>query len=386
MPRTVSWAAAGPPPVCPNPAAARHLPFRRARRRPAAQDPPRGAEYVDVFGVPFSLIPFKGRPPGGGPPPEDRPKHEVMALPERKAFEIRFPIVEGYVVSLRKNRIVCDLDAVERTSLDPWTTPTAAFVRPQVGYQIGHPGDYAGFEFGFEEVDRRQYYESVHPQTIEFAIAAEIVRSLTDAAHPGKERLRRESRRTLFPRVLCIVQDYIRERVDLNGLHPCDVGLQTYARRIVDLLVAAILPDDSEGEAPLLPRLNRYRPIGSTGSVHFKTVKPVQATIASHLNHVACDTGSRALRRPARLGARLHRAAGNGLGVVLEVKGRTHGDTDVKHQAARRWVAAVNQWGKLGKWAFLVCRDPQSLDGALAGLSEAEARSAHNGHAAVRGR
>ena len=48
--------------------------------------------------------------------------------------------------------------------------------------------------------------------------------------------------------------------MDLNGLHPCDVGLQTYARRIVDLLVAAIVPDDSEGEAPLLPRLNRYRP------------------------------------------------------------------------------------------------------------------------------
>ena len=394
---------------------------RGLRRMDYTPDPETGlltAEYVDVFGVPFSLIPFKGRPPGGGPPPEDRPKHEVMALPERKAFEIRFPIVEGYVVSLRKNRIACDLDTVERTSLDPWTTPTAAFVRPQVGYQIGHPRAYGGFEFGFEEVDRRQYYASVHPQTIEFAIAAEIVRSLTDAAHPGKERLRRESRRTLFPQVLCIVQDYIRERVDLNGLHPCDIGLQTYARRIVDLLVAAILPDDSEGEAPLLPRLNRYRPIGSTGSVHFKTVKPVQATIASHLNHVACDTGSWEqaaafrLEKLAKDGLvrcyarndhlefnipfELYGAPrayepdfivrlANGLHVVLEIKGRTHDDTDVKHQAARRWVAVINRWAGLGRWAFLVCRNPQSLDGALASLSETVVRGAHNGHAAVRG-
>ena len=125
-------------------------------------------------------------------------------------------------MSLKKNRIACDLDAVERTSLDPWATPTAAFVRPQVGYQIGHPGAYGGF--GFEEVDRRQYYDSVHPQTIAFAIAVEIVRALTEAAHPGKERLRCESRRTLFPQVLRIVSDYVRERVDLNGLHPCDVG------------------------------------------------------------------------------------------------------------------------------------------------------------------
>ena len=28
----------------------------------------------------------------------------------------------------------------------------------------------------------------------------------------------------------------------------------------------------------MLPRLNRYRPIASTASVHFKTVKPVLAT------------------------------------------------------------------------------------------------------------
>ena len=392
---------------------------RGLRRMDYTPDPETGlltAEYVDVFGVPFSLIPFKGRQPGGGPPPEDRPRHEVMALPARKALEIRFPIVEGYVVSLKKSRIACDLDRVERTSLDPWATPTAAFVRPQVGYQIGHPGAYGGF--GFEEVDRRRYYESVHPQTIAFAIAVEIVRALTDAAHPGKERLRCESRRTLFPQVLRIVSDYIRERVDLNGLHPCDVGLQTYARRIVDLLVAAIVPDDSEGEAPLLPRLNRYRPIGSTGSVHFKTVKPVQATIASHLNHVACDTGTWEqaaafrLERLAKAGV-VHCYArndhlefnipfelygtprayepdfivwlANGVHVVLEIKGRTHEDTDVKHQAARRWVAAVNHWGRLGEWDFLVCRDPQSLDAGFAKLVDAwMAREGPKQHAPLR--
>ena len=378
---------------------------RGLRRMDYTPDPETGlltAEYVDVFGVPFSLIPFKGRQPGGGPPPEDRPRHEVMALPERKAFEIRFPIVEGYVVSLKKNRIACDLDAVERTSLDPWATPTAAFVRPQVGYQIGHPGAYGGF--GFEEVDRRQYYDSVHPQTIAFAIAVEIVRALTEAAHPGKERLRCESRRTLFPQVMRIVSDYVRERVDLNGLHPCDVGLQTYARRIVDLLVAAIMPDDSKDEAPLLPRLNRYRPIGSTGSVHFKTVKPVQATSASHLNHVACDTGTWEQAATFRLEklandgivhcyARNDRLEfnipfelygtprayepdfivklANGLNVVLEIKGRSHEDTDVKHQAARRWVSAVNHWGRLGEWRFLVCRNPQSLDADFANLIDA---------------
>ena len=373
--------------------------LRRMDYTPAPAASRLTAEYVDVFGVPFSLIPFKGRQPGGGPPPEDRPKHEVMALPERKAFEIRFPIVEGYIVSLTKNRIVCDLDAVERTSLDPWTTPTAAFVRPQVGYQIGHPSTHGGF--GFEEVDRQQYYDSVHPQTIEFAIAGEIVRALTEVAHPGKERLRCESRRALFPQVLRVVQGYIREHVDLNGLHPCDIGLQTYAQRIVSILIAAIMPDDSKDEPPLLPRLNRYRPIGSTGHVHFKTVKPVQATGVSHLNYVACDTGSWEqaamfqLEKLAKDGvvdcyARNDRLEFNipfelfgsprvyepdfivrlrsGVNIVLEIKGVSYDDTDVKHQAAKRWVSAVNHWGRLGEWDFLVCRDPQSLGYQLSTL------------------
>lgn len=368
---------------------------RGLRRMDYTPDPETGlltAEYVDIFGIPFSLIPFKSRNPVGPPPPDDRPKHEVMALAARKAFEIRFPVVEGYVVALKRNLVTADVGNIERTALDAWNVPTAAFVRPQVGFQIGHPSAHGGF--GFELVDRRAYYDSIHPQTIEFEIAREIVRALTEAAHRGKERLRRASRRALFPQVLRIVQSYIRERVDFNGLHPCEVGLQTYAQRIIGLLIAAIAPDDSKGETPLLPRLNRYRPIDSTERVRFKTVKPVQITGASHLNFVACDTNSWEqaatfqLEKLATEGLVFSYARNdrlefsipyelygnpqayepdfivrlrNSVHVVLEIKGKPREDTDAKHQAAKRWVSAVNHWGRLGEWGFLVCRDPQRL-------------------------
>lgn len=377
---------------------------RGLRRMDYTPDPATGlltAEYVDIFGVPFSLIPFKGRDPGGQAPLDDRPKHEVMALPERKAFEMRFPIVEGYVVSLKRNLVTCDVGKVERTSLDPWNTPTDAFVRPQVGYQIGHPSGHGGFEF--ELMNRQTYYDSVHPQTIEFEIAREIVRALTGASHPGKERLRCESRSALFPQVLPIVQTYVRDRVEFNGLHPSEVGLQTYAQRIIGLLVAAIMPDDTQGETPLLPRLNRYQAIGSTEKVHFKTVKPVQVTAASHLNFVACDTNSweqaatfqlekLAMENVVFCYARNDRLEfnipyelygnphfyepdfivrlSNSVNVVLEIKGRAHEDTEAKHQAARRWVSAVNHWGMLGEWDFLVCWEPQRLPEGFAKMIE----------------
>ena len=80
---------------------------RGLRRMNYTPDPETGLlteEYVDVYGIPFSVIPFKGRPKNKREP-IDKPKNHVRAMPEReKDFEIRFPIVEGYVFALQKER------------------------------------------------------------------------------------------------------------------------------------------------------------------------------------------------------------------------------------------------------------------------------------------
>jgi type III restriction enzyme len=71
---------------------------RGLRRLDYTPDPATGLlteEYVDVYGVPSSVIPFKGRETKKSAP-EDRPKNHVRALPERQHFEMRFPVVEGY--------------------------------------------------------------------------------------------------------------------------------------------------------------------------------------------------------------------------------------------------------------------------------------------------
>ena len=370
---------------------------RGLRRMDYTPDPETGfltAEYVDVFGVPFSLIPFKGREKGQSTGKTDFPKQEVMALPERQDLEIRFPVVEGYMPSSTCNRVACDVEKVERTTLDPTDTPTATFIRPQVAHQVGHISAYGGFEL--TEVNRSEYHQSTYLQTIEFAIAARLVGELTVAA--PSEQPHKQNRQALFPQVLRIVHDYIARRVEFNGMHPCDVGLQTYAERIVNLLAEAIAHVETDGEPTLLPRLNPYQPLGSTADVHFKTVKPVRAATASHLNAVACDTGSweqaamfqieqlaqrglvRCYVRNERLDFNIPYEFHNvsrvyepdfivelksGLKVVVEVKGQSHPETPIKHEAAKRWAAAVTNWGKLGHWEFLVCWDPQQLGDEL---------------------
>ena len=51
----------------------------------------------------------------------------------------------------------------------------------------------------------------------------------------------------------------------------------------------------------------------------------------------------------------------NGATLVLEIKGHEDDQDRAKHQAAKRWVSAVNNWGELGTWQFHFCRDPQML-------------------------
>lgn len=161
---------------------------------------------------------------------------------------------------------------------------------------------------------------------------------------------------------------------------------------MVERLRDGIVPDDSEGEPPLMPILNRYKPIGTTTDVDFKTTRLCHATFKSQIDQVVMDNlsweasasfkleSSEAVAFFARndhLGVLipyeymdidhsyepdfLVRLA-NGVTVVLEIKGFEDDQTKAKHTAAKRWVTAVNNYGQLGRWAFHVCRNPQLLD------------------------
>lgn len=379
---------------------------RGLRRMDYVPDPKTGLlteEYVDVYGIPFSVIPFKGRPLKA-PAPDDRPKNHVRALPERKAMEVRFPVVEGYAFALRKNLIRCDVDGMPVLDIEPNREPTATFVRPTVGYQEGSPSAHSN-PFPFVEQDREQYYDETHLQTIEFQIARLIVDQLTVAGADPKDRRRRvlalQSRHQLFPQVFRYVDEYVRRKVNFQNCDPCELGLEKYVQRMVERLRDAIVPDESEGEAPLMPITNRYKPIGTTAEVDFKTTRACRATMKSHIDQVVLDN----LAWESSAGFRLESSdavqfyarndhmgltipyeyegidhayepdflvrLSNGVTVVLEIKGYEDDQTKAKHIAAKRWVEAVNNWGQLRRWAFHVCRNPQLLDKEMEYLARA---------------
>ena len=376
---------------------------RGLRRMDYTVDPETGLltpEYVDVYGIPFSVIPFKGRPTKK-PAPEDKPKKHVHALRERKHYEIRFPVVEGYAFALRKNEIKADIRAMEPLRLEPEQTPTAVFVKETVGYQIGAP---TGLGPGvFTEQNRQAYYATTHIQTIKFEIARQIVRALVGDSKSSPDpksnpKLRLQSRHRLFPQVFRLVDAYVKHKVDWRGCHECELGQEKYVTRIVERLVAAIQPNETEGEIPLMPILNRYKPIGTSVEVDFITTRRCHQAQRSQVNQVVLDTQtwessacfyleqSDAVDyyvRNDHLGfvipyeytgvnhgyepdflVRLQ----NGKILILEIKGFETDQDIAKHAAAKRWVSAVNNWGQLGQWDFHVCRDPQRLSQELAFL------------------
>src|SRR5262249_4371828 len=105
--------------------------LRRMNYEPRKEDGLLDAEYVDVYGIPFSLIPFKGK----AKETDDRTivYQHVYALPERADYQIRMPVVESYTYELKDSGITCDVDRLEGFVVEH--EPTQVYLAPTRGYQ-----------------------------------------------------------------------------------------------------------------------------------------------------------------------------------------------------------------------------------------------------------
>jgi type III restriction enzyme len=340
---------------------------------------PESVEYVDVYGIPFEVIPVK-KVSKTKPPTPPRPSTLVQALKERAHLKIEFPRVEGFIFDVR-HRVKAEIAKIPKLWVDPSREPTEVVAKDAVGYRIGRP-DRLGP--GREVVqDRNPFHETHRVQATVYEIAAAIT-----------NRLHQDARRFLFPQVLNIVWDYLEDRVKFVEAPREEIYLERYKQLIIERITSHIEPDTEAGEPPLLPIIERFRPVGSTGEVLFRTVRPCHGTTKSHVSHVAEHskwehTVAYHLERSPRAVSyvkndhldfvipyehygvrlnylpdylvRLRRNHGCELNLILEVKGFETEQDRAKDVAAQRWVRAVNHHGGFGFWAIAVCRDPHEL-------------------------
>ncbi len=334
-------------------------------------------EYVDVYGIPFQAFPVKGERRGSTAPP--KPQTLVQARRDRRELEIRFPRVVGYI-SDAKFRITADVEAMPTIRIDPANDP--------YWVKMGQRG------LGKGAIHERQaYYDAHRLQRTEFEIAAKI----TDDLKFGNT----DGRRIMFPQVASLVRRHVDERVEVIGDgQKEEVGLPHYRQLIESRLAEAIQPADGEDEQPLLPVLDDLAPIGDTNINPFMTTKRCVPTERSHLSHAVVDSGwertvARALDEsplvrawvknerlgltiPYRHGATAHQHVPDfiveltdGSFLLIEVKGLEREQDRSKEAGARRWIDAVNHWGRLGRWRYAKIHSPHQLESVLS----VEARS-----------
>jgi type III restriction enzyme len=333
-------------------------------------------ESCDVYGIPFEVLPIAKVGASAG---TERTITVVKSVSERqREHEILFPRAVSYISDV-KYKIKVDIDSLEPVIVTPEEAPTLVGVSSVI--------DDRSVPRAFH--DRAEFYENNRVQSAIFAAAARITANLRN--------------RMLFPQVLRVVRRYWEKKVEYKGrIDECEVCLEKYINLIAQNISDAIRSDDG-GEPKFLPVLDPYRPIGSTNSVFFQTSLHCVKTIRSHISHIAChskvwerDIAVKLERHPAILSyvrnyrldfsipyqgggqthsyapdfiVRIRRADGSILHLILEVKGLEDNIDRIKATAARKWADAVNNWGKLGLWAYEVVKDLTKLEDVIDSLT-----------------
>jgi len=371
--------------------------LRRMNYEPRKEDGLLDPEYVDVYSIPFSLIPFKvkAKETNGSPVIY----HHVYALPERSAFEIRMPVVESYTYDLKDSGIECDVDSLEGFIVDH--EPTEVYLVPTRGYREEVVSPYAG---EFVRQDRSEFYKTVRFQQVLFGLTQLIVEDLVAGSRSeGPESATQAvlARHLVFPEILRIVTRYVETKVRFaTGVDRRELALEKYVQLLRQRVRDGILPAAAREDSPLLPIVNSYQPSVSTADVNYRTARPVLSLTKSHLNlgPVYSDWERQAIDIMEDMDAvecyvATDRNVGLTIGyeyetsshqyfpdfvvrmrgghlVLLEIKGRggEFRDPDrvlAKNTAAKKWVAAVNNVKRWGRWVFEICRDLGQLRATL---------------------
>jgi len=333
------------------------------------------AEYVNIFGVPFTFLPHEG---GGDepPPPPPAPKTRIEALPERKAYEIAWPNV------LRidhEYRPTLELKGAKPLFLDAYETPTLSELAPIIE---GKPD-----VTRLSEISLRELGERFRTQKIIFSAASEIYEQMK-ATWKG-------SREYLLVQVIRLVEQYIES--DKIRIDPPLFNQDSLRRRIIITLHMSSVAEHLkqaihfENTEALVPVFDTERPIRATGDMlPWYTGKPCEHTKHSHINmsvfdsrweaseafeldrspHVAAWVKNdhlgfeitysfRGIIRKFRPDYLVRMASGKML--VLEVKGQDNQEQQTKREFLAEWVRAVNGHGGFGIWAADVSRNPVDI-------------------------
>lgn len=361
---------------------------RGLRRTAYDVDPKTGlyeAEFVNVFGVPFTFLPHETQEDKPAAP--TKPKTRIEPLDDRKEFEIAWPNVLR-IDQVYGNRLTLDFTEVPLLTLNAHETLLLADLAPTVE---GKPDVTKIDRIRLEELGRQQRY-----QTLAFKAAADVFEQM----NPGWTG----SREVLLGQLVALVEKFLRsDRIHVEPpLFFSDplrhrIMLALNMNRIVQHLYQAIQPENTSARNLVL---DRERPIRTTGDMlPWYTSRPCGETEKSHVNKCVFDSAweaseAFALDRDSHvvawakndhLGFEVHYVfqglvrkyrpdflvrLTSGATLVLEVKGRDTPQDRAKRAALAEWVTAVNEHAGFGRWTSGVSFSPSDVAAVVARTCE----------------
>jgi type III restriction enzyme len=336
------------------------------------------AEYVNIFGVPFTFLPHEGGE-DGPPPPPPKPKTEIKPVKEKVMHEISFPNVLR-IDHVYKPQLTLELNEVKSLELDPYDSITSAELAAIVA---GKPNPAA-----LSEIDLKKIGEEYRLQTIIFKIASTIYNSEQKPDWKGNKE-------TFLIQLIDIIEKFIQS--DKLVIKNPKFNKDELRKRILILLnmnkVIQHIWNEirAENTEVLTPVFDKENPIRSTSNLRtWWTSKRCERFDKTHINFVVVDSkweyleakninDSGLIKSFVKNGhlnfvifynyqGVVHRyfpdficKLSNGDFLIIETKGQDNEQNKTKRAYLDEWCRAVNQQGAFGKWKWVVSFNPNDL-------------------------
>lgn len=337
------------------------------------------AEYVNIFGIPFTFLPHESPE---GPPRVPQPKTEIKPVDEKTQHEITWPNVIRIEHSYRP-QLKLDIENVKLLRLDASQTATLADLAPTIQ---GKPD-----VTQIKTVDLEGLGLKYRWQKITFETARDIFDDM-QADWQG-------NREYLLSQVIRIVEKFLSS----NKIHiePPLFNQDDLRRRILFTLNMSTIVQHIwesirfENTEKIEPVFDTEKPIRSTDDMRsWYTAKPCEFTKRSHINFCVYDSTWEAsesfeldhnpnveswvkndhlgFQIPYIYNGIVHKyypdfiiKLKTGDFLVLEVKGSETEKDKTKRNFLDEWVRAVNEHNGFAKWKWAVSRHPGDVAGIL---------------------
>ncbi|WP_407400396.1 BPTD_3080 family restriction endonuclease [Anaerovibrio sp.] len=328
------------------------------------------AEYVNIFGIPFSYLPHEGGDDGGKEKPE-KPKTRIEALRDKKEYEISWPNIVRINREFRQ-KLSVDMSKIPQLRIDASEVRLAAQLAPVVD---GKTDLSKCIDIDLEKLD-----DVLRLQSIIFKEAAEVYEQMAKETVWAKEG----TAYGLFGQVVALVREFW--DAGKFSVYPMSFSNNELRKKIAAMLSMSKIVNhvwkyiEQEQTEKCIPIFDQGKKICSTGDMQvWFTTKPCNLTRKSHISHCVYDSSWEsstayelerndhvvAWAKNDHLGFYVnYNFAGqyhkyvpdylikldNGHMLVLEVKGKESERDKVKRQYLQEWIEAVNSTGEFGIW------------------------------------